>query len=484
MAYFPFMMNIENWKILIVGGGHAAGLKAEAFQGFGADITVIAPRMTSRIEEMKGISRIRRQFLPGDLEGVRVLVAATNDREKNRELCEIARKAGILANAVDDREYCDFIFPAMVRRDNYTVAVSTDGRSPLLAREIKKTISRSLPDSFDQAAGELGKVREKVKETVPVREERQKIFENLAAKYIGRGKLRIGTRGSQLAMIQTDMVMQELSRIGVESEAVVIQTRGDRVQDKPLWKFGGKAVFVSDFEEAIRRGTIDLAVHSAKDMPAECPEGTAVLACLKRGDVRDVLVTRRGGPGLEDGTALKVGTGSLRRSSQLRALYPAFTFESIRGNVPTRIRKLREGRYDGIVLAAAGLVRLELDQEPDLSYSYLDPASFIPAAGQAVITVEGPAQGDIARMVKEINDPAAFAEFSAEREFMKAIKAGCHEAVGAYARLSPEGILTMDVIKDYGSVISRRRASRPAGQARQLADDLAGLVLADDPEGK
>lgn len=479
MAYFPFMMDISGKKIVIVGGGRSALWKVRAFKGFGAEVTVIAPEFREEIEQAEDIRRIRRSFRKEDLENTDVLVAATDDRELNRRIAGLARKQGVLANAVDDKEMCDFIFPAIVRRENYTVAISTDGKSPLLAREIKKSISRSLPDAYDRAVGELGAARQKVKDKAQTQGERQKIFTAMAEEYIGKRKLRIGTRGSELAMIQTELVMDALQEIGIESEAVVLKTMGDKVQDKPLWKFGGKAVFVTDFEDAILSGKIDLAVHSAKDMPAACPDGTAVLACLKREDVRDVLIMRRG---TEEKDIRTVGTSSLRRRVQLRELYPQFDCRVIRGNVPTRLHKLRTGEYDAVILAAAGLHRLQLDQEPDLLYRYFDPRMYIPAAGQAIIAVEGPADGEIAELVKGINNEKAFLELTAERRFMKAINAGCHEAVGALAEVQQDGSLRMEVMKDYDGKMCVHRSEGDSGSPERLADQLAEKILRDNPD--
>lgn len=180
MAYFPFMVDISGKRIVIVGGGRSALWKVRAFKGFGAEIVVIAPEFREEIEKAEGIQRICRPFQESDLDGADVLVAATDDRALNRRVAEMARRRGVPVNAVDDKEMCDFIFPAIVRRENYTVAISTDGKSPLLAREIKKSISRSLPDAYDRAVGELGAARQKVKAKAQTQGERQQIFTAMA----------------------------------------------------------------------------------------------------------------------------------------------------------------------------------------------------------------------------------------------------------------------------------------------------------------
>ena len=364
-----------------------------------------------------------------------------------------------------------------MRRDNYTVAVSTDGKSPLLAREIRKTISRSLPDYFDTAVGELGTIRERVLKQTSSPSERREIFSSLASRYVGKQKLRIGTRGSELAMIQTEMVIEKLSEIGVETEVVVIRSKGDRMNHKPLSEFGGKSVFVTDFEDAILKGMIDIAVHSAKDMPASCPDGVSILACLPRGDVRDVLISMKN----RNPEKLHViGTGSLRRNTQILQRYPHLECRPIRGNVPNRIHKLRAGEYDGVILAAAGIQRLQLDQEPDLQYLYLDAEEFIPAAGQAVIAVEGPDHGEIPVILNAINDQETWLALDAERQFMKKIRAGCHEAVGAWMHRSPDGRFLMHIMKQVDGRILRLKETADSDNGTELPVRLAERMLREE----
>ena len=474
MAFFPFMVDISGKRILIIGGGRSALQKIRAFRGFGAHITVVAPDPLSAVLDMRDIELYRRPYEVQDLEKADLIIAASGDRAVNREIAEEARRLQKPVNAVDDREFCDFIFPAIVRREHYTVAVSTDGRSPLLAREIKKEISRTLPDYFDTAVGELGTAREAVLREISSQRERQEIFSSMAGRYLGKRKLRIGTRGSELAMIQTEMVIDALTAVGVEAEVVVIRSRGDRLKNRPLQDFGGKSVFVTDFEDAILKGKIDIAVHSAKDMPAACSDGLAILACLPRGDVRDVLVTRKD-TAPED--LRIIGSGSLRRKAQILKLYPEAECLPVRGNVPTRLHKLRTGEFDGVILAAAGLQRLQLDHEPDLNYDYLEPSVCIPAAGQAVIAVEGQDTGEIAELLKEINDVPTWRALDAERRFMRNIQAGCHEAVGAWLEELTDGKLRMNVMKQTSEGMRVLREEGCSEEYEELTDRLAERIL-------
>ena len=194
--------------------------------------------------------------------------------------------------------------------------------------------------------------------------------------------LRIGTRGSALALWQANAVAALLARDGRETELVTIRTEGDRIQDRPLSETGGKGLFVKDLEDALLAGTIDLAVHSAKDMSVTLPPGLAIAAVLPREDSRDALVLRQG-EALAASAA--VGTGSVRRSSQLTLRMPSARFLPIRGNVDTRLRKLDTGEFDALVLAVAGLTRLGLANRVSEAISHDD---CIPAPCQGIVAIE------------------------------------------------------------------------------------------------
>ena len=447
------MIEIGGKDVLIVGGGRSAFHKVRALIGFGARITVIAENISPDISRMSGeIVVLQRSYVPGDLGGRSLVIAATDDRELNRRIAETARRAGVMVNAVDDKEYCDFIFPAILRKENYSVAVSTDGKSPMLAARIRNQIAADLPDSLDEAVGELGRMREEILSSTSSAEERGRIFKEEIAKRLGNRKVRIGTRSSALAMAQTELVIKELSLHGIQSEAIIMRTEGDKQQDKPLWDFGGKAVFVSEFEEAILSGRIDLAIHSAKDMPAELPETLDILACLKREDPRDVLVSLSG---RKPEDIRLVGTSSMRRQALIAEISDDYLARPLRGNVPTRLTKLRRGEFDALVLAAAGLKRLGLDEEPDLRYEILDEELFIPSAGQGVIAIEGLANSDISDLIRGIDHRETSEALKAERALMRAVGAGCHDAIAALARFTDDGRLRLIAMKNDGTTTKR-----------------------------
>jgi hydroxymethylbilane synthase len=252
-------------------------------------------------------------------------------------------------------------------------------------------------------------------------------------------KIRIATRKSPLALVQARWVAAELTRIrpGLEVEEVQIVTRGDRIQDRPLSEVGGKGLFVTEIEDALRENRADLAVHSMKDVPAQLAEGLGITCVPVREDPRDVLVSSDGA-GLDDLEAFcKIGTSSLRRQAQIRARRNDVICEAVRGNVDTRLRKLDEGQYRAIVLAAAGLRRLGLDHR---THRVLTIEECIPAVGQGALGLE---TREDDRALIELLAPLDHAEtrvaIEAERAFLTRLEGGCQLPLACYARLTHEG---------------------------------------------
>jgi hydroxymethylbilane synthase len=245
----------------------------------------------------------------------------------------------------------------------------------------------------------------------------------------------VGTRGSALARAQTELVSELLRTAwpGLTCEVRSIVTAGDRTQasGQPLPEIGGKGLFTSELEHALHEGEIDLAVHSLKDLPTEDTNGVAIGAVCAREDVRDCLVSRDG-LGLDDlPEGAVVGTSSLRRQAQLRALWPRLEIRSIRGNVDTRIRKVREGEYDGVLLAAAGIRRLGLETAVS---EWLEPETMLPAPGQGALAVQcRDDDAAVLELLAAIDDLRARAETAAERAFLRTLAAGCTAPVGAFA---------------------------------------------------
>jgi hydroxymethylbilane synthase len=284
--------------------------------------------------------------------------------------------------------------------------------------------------------------------------------------------LRLGTRGSALALWQANTVAALLRREGRDTELVTIRTAGDRIQDRPLSETGGKGLFVKELEDALLSRAIDLAVHSAKDMSVALPPGLGIAAVLPREDSRDALVLRAGET-LPASPA--VGTGSVRRSAQLAVRMRSARFLPIRGNVDTRVRKLDAGEFDALVLAVAGLKRLGYAARISEAIPHDD---CIPAPGQGIVAIETRIEDLADEVWRAINDAAAAAAFDAERAVVEALGGGCQLPLGAVA--VPEGgELAMQAIVTTpdGSRRIRRAArgdaARPVELGRRLADELA-----------
>jgi hydroxymethylbilane synthase len=306
--------------------------------------------------------------------------------------------------------------------------------------------------------------------------------------------VRLGTRGSELALFQANAVAGLLhERTGVSCEIVVIRTSGDRLADATLTQIGGKRLFVKEIEDALLGGTIDLAVHSSKDMPALLPAGLAVGAVLPREDPRDAVVlpyigrVPRSGPAMpmsleaivrQLGEAPRIGTSSVRRSAQLSRLFPSARFGAIRGNLGTRLRKLDSGEFDALVLAAAGLTRL--GQESRISAA-LPPQACVPAPGQGIIAVEIRSNdGRMRELVEQIDDPLSAAALAAERAVVTRLGGGCQMPIGAYAAASEEGLsLSAIVVSLDGERAARAEASGSLQEAESIGTRAAEQLLAD-----
>ncbi|HIP25064.1 MAG TPA: hydroxymethylbilane synthase [Archaeoglobus profundus] len=240
-------------------------------------------------------------------------------------------------------------------------------------------------------------------------------------------KIVVGTRGSKLALAQTERVVEKLREKGYDVEIKIIKSTGDIMKDKPLYEFKGMGAFVRSLELALVRGEIDVAVHSYKDIPSSRIEGVTVAAVLGRDSPCDAFIAKDGSTIESIKKGAIIGTSSLRRRAQLKLYRPDFKFENLRGNVDTRLRKLKEGPYDAIVLAEAGLIRLGLK----IKYQRLNPEIFVPAANQGIIAVET-REGE-ENLVEFMNDKKTALEAEVERAVIRELGIGCAIPAGVYA---------------------------------------------------
>ena len=289
--------------------------------------------------------------------------------------------------------------------------------------------------------------------------------------------LTVGTRGSALALTQTESVIAVLCALhpGLDVRVERITTKGDVMRDVPLATLGGRGVFVDAIEEALRLKVIDLAVHSAKDLPSRVPSDLAIGAFLERADPRDVLISHAG-PLRDLPRGARVGTSSLRRVSQVHAVRPDLDTRDLRGNVDTRLRKLDAGEYDAIVLAGAGLLRLGLEERVT---EWLSAESMLPSPGQGALAVEmRAADVELQDLVRPLAHAPTEAALTAERAFLARLGAGCAAAVGGYATLGDDDRLTLRAMigtADGRSV--RWRESSDRGDASALGERVADHLL-------
>jgi hydroxymethylbilane synthase len=290
--------------------------------------------------------------------------------------------------------------------------------------------------------------------------------------------LRIGTRGSKLALAQSEWVKKEVQtrHPEVRVELVKIKTKGDKILDSPLSKIGGKGLFVKEIEDALLKNDVDLAVHSLKDVPAELQEGLKISVYPKREDPRDAFVSRHFKAVKDLPQGASVGTSSLRRSAQLLHMRPDFHIAPLRGNVDTRLRKLDSGDLQAIVLATAGLKRLGLS---DRITTPLSPEAVLPAIGQGVLGLELRVDDEKTRnLISFLNDLETELAARAERAFLKELEGGCQVPLAGYARVERD-LMVMDgmVAELDGSKILRQEIRGAKDKPEELGIALARRLL-------
>lgn len=289
--------------------------------------------------------------------------------------------------------------------------------------------------------------------------------------------LRIGTRGSLLALTQSGFIKRALEELwpGLRVDLTIIKTTGDRIQDVPLAKVGGKGLFVKEIEDALLAGDVDLAVHSMKDVPAELPGGLEIGAVPEREDPRDVLLTPHGSCLADLPHGGVVGSSSLRRAAQIRRLRPDLRVEMLRGNLDTRLKKLDSGQYDAIVLAAAGLHRMGWQERIT---AYFDPAEFLPAIGQGALGLEfRSSDAATRRFVHPIHHAETAVAVEAERAFLKTLEGGCQVPIGGHAtvagdRVSLSGLVASPDGRESFSGQGTAPRAEAAALGRRIAEEL------------
>lgn len=481
MNLFPFFEDIEGKIFLVIGGGKVAKGKTSRLLRFGANILLVAPeteipgtcisgygneepgraekdivRLRNAVCDTEGICILKKEFQEEDLLLADYVISATDDRGLNARAAEACKERGIPVNTVDDPELCTFIFPSVIKRGTLTLGISTGGSSPTASRLLREKIEELLPRETEEILERMEGFRRRWK-SCPSMAAKKKAnrralirlleTENQAAdqeieEIMVQEREKnwvIATRGSALALAQAKIVRELLKEKGIDSEIQVVSTKGDKDRIHPLNEIGGKGLFVKEVEREILSGRADIAVHSGKDLPYGLAEGTVIAGIPRAADGRDCLITMKGRALPREA---QIGTGSPRRIVQMKKLLPEAVPVPIRGNVDTRLQKLRDGSYDGLFLAKAGLDRLRTDLS-DFDVRTFPQEEFLPAACQGILAVQC-REDDFPRrkVLEEISDPDASRRFAAERYMLGLLKAECTDPVGACAELR-EGQITI-----------------------------------------
>lgn len=288
-------------------------------------------------------------------------------------------------------------------------------------------------------------------------------------------KLIIGTRGSKLALWQAYYTQRLLTEIGVESELKIIKTQGDKIQHLTFDKLEGKGFFTKEIEDCLLRGDIHLAVHSMKDLPTNAPKGLCITAVSYRANPADTLLIRKDSMEqrilkIKEGGIL--GTSSARRKAQILDFRPDLNIKDIRGNVPTRINKLREGQFDAIVLAAAGLERLEIDLS-EFEVIQLNPKEFVPAPAQGVLAFQTQENDlDTRRILKKLHQPNVSTCTNVERKVLNLLEGGCQMPLGVYCEQDSMGYYHVWATKANAWNEKPKRVSLSSGTTHNLAEEI------------
>jgi len=288
----------------------------------------------------------------------------------------------------------------------------------------------------------------------------------------------IGTRGSKLALIQSEEIRRRLQEKGYSSVLRIIKTKGDNILDTPLSGIGDKGLFVKEIEEELLKKTVDIAVHSLKDLPSLIPDELCIGATTKREDRRDVFISKEGKKLHEVPEGSVIGTCSLRRKAQILAMRPDLIVKDIRGNLDTRLRKLEKEDFDGLIVAAAGIIRMGL---ADKITEYFSPDMVIPSAGQGAIAVEARKDNrDILNLLKEIDDSVTRDEIFAERSFLFTMEGGCQIPAGASAFISGNNLTLKGFIASMnGKKMFKGEIRGDRSKGKELGKELAEKLLSD-----
>jgi hydroxymethylbilane synthase len=482
----PISLRPNGRRAVIVGGGEIAARKAESLINAGFPIFVVADRIEDRLRLLlaeHGAAYAQRAYVRTDLEKAALAIAATDDEELNGRVVADARNAGVLVCDASRGERGDFTTPATLRIGDITIGVDSGGNAPSFSKRIARDIAQHVGPQYAAAMQTVARMRSYVKRSFPINE-RAGILRALSDRPVDElaamsgNTLICATRESALAMTQSRMIAATLASHGIATGFLGITTHGDRNRDRSIDRLDAVNVFVKELELALRDRRADYAVHSCKDLPSELPADMRIAAFSHREDARDAFCSERYASfdALPRGSL--VGTSSPRRRAQLAALRSDLRYEPLRGNVDTRLGKLRDGQYDAIVLAMAGLRRLKSEARHVVPFSHEE---IVPAVGQGSLAVEVRTD-DVAlahRLYEAINDGEAELCIECERAALRELRAGCSAPIGVHAVRKGNAITARIAYALENGRINRETLTRNVNtvdEARALGTQLAGAL--------
>jgi hydroxymethylbilane synthase len=506
---FPIFLTLASKRCVVVGGGEVAARKVRALLDSGARVFVIAPQLCAALDPLAQsgqVEHVARSYETGDLEGSALAFGATDDRSVNEGVYTEATRLGVPVNVVDQPHLCSFYVPATLARGPITVAISTQGMSPALARRLRERLEEAVPPEYGDLAALLGSLRAEMKAAFPSGRERgakwRRVLDGEVLSLLRSGKpeealaatrkllgldasgehpcpavVRIGSRGSALALAQARAVAERLEQMGAEADIVTIRTSGDRGARTEAGSTVG--VFVREIEQALLRGEVDLAVHSMKDLPTGPRDGLVSAAVPPREDPRDAIITRTG-QGLDElPPASRVATSSPRRVAQLRSHRPDLVFVPVRGNVDTRLRKLERGDFEALILACAGLARLGLQE---IITERLPVDVCLPAPGQGALALQVREQdAELRALLAPLDHAPSRLAVETERAFLAGVGSGCTVPAGALALVEADRLVLKAVLEGGEGELLRDQIEGPRASAAELGLELALRMRAAAP---
>jgi len=451
-------------RVTVVGGGAVASRKVRTLLDAGADVRVVAPRIAIELRADAGerLAIEERAYRTGDLDGATLAVAATGDAGVDAAVMADARAAGIPALDASGAGESDFAMLATTRLGDMRIGVDSGGSTPAFARRTARDLRERFGEGYGSAARILAHARTYLQAILPAAERAPILrqmselpiaelaamdpiqVEHLAEELVDRHATGApdpevtttavcASRASALAMTQTRLVAARLARRGIATTILPVTTTGDRVVDRALNAIGSENVFVTELENALREKRADYAVHSCKDLPSALASDMTLVAISEREDPRDAYCSQHYPTFADLPAGARVGTSSPRRRAQLQALRSDLVYDDVRGNVDTRLRKLRDGEYDAIVLAMAGLNRLRARAAHTVPF---DVDEVVPAAAQGALAIETRAEPSAVatELRAAVNHDETERCIAAERATLRRLRAGCNAPIGVHAR--------------------------------------------------